>query len=99
MGKRVNDMDLDNLDNLVGPTEIYFEDILEASAYTVLTLNMAGESFAPSISVGPEGYVVNLPKPLPLQMHHVILGAIAHDKKTNPAKWDKTRQGMEKNNE
>jgi len=81
-----------------GPTEIYFDDVLEASAYTVLVIQMAGEKFAPSIATGPEGFVVNLLLPLSLDLHHVILSAIAHDKRANPAKWEKTRQDIQQKN-
>jgi hypothetical protein len=81
-----------------GPSEMWFSDALEASAYMVCVSEMAGEDYAESIRAGPEGFHVILAKPIPMEMHYGILAGIAKDKINNPKKWDKTRREITERN-
>lgn len=75
--------------------EVTFNDALEASAYVVLLVTMAGKEYAPNVKANQDGtFVVELVKPVPIDLHNVILSAIKHDQEANPAKWAKTREEL-----
>ncbi len=77
-----------------GPSEVFFADVLEASAYTVMVVTMAGKQHAPDIVNTGDGYNVIMKNPIPDYMHEAIIQGIAHDKKMNPLKWQKTRENL-----
>ena len=78
--------------------KVFFPDVLEASAYVVCLVQMAGKDYAPNITRTEKGFEVELLKPVSFELHEGIMRAIKHDKETNPKKWEETRASLKESN-